>query len=69
MSSPTRFITHAGMGGAGVQLRTEHLNGECLRAAVDAAASRTDRVHELRAGVRSFGGTAIAADTIERLCV
>ena len=40
-----------------------------ISAAVDAAASRTDRVHELRADVRSFGGTAIAADTVERLCV
>src|SRR5918998_1713370 len=47
--------------GAGVQLRTEQLDGESLRAAVDAAASRTDRVHELRADVRSFGGAAIAA--------
>ncbi len=54
--------------GAGVQLPTEQLNGESLRAAVDAAASRTDRVHELRDDVRSFGGAAIAADTVERLC-
>jgi MGT family glycosyltransferase len=55
--------------GAGAQLRTEQLDGESLRAAVDTAASRTDRVHKLRAGVRSFGGAAIAADTVERLCV
>ncbi|MDQ4011874.1 MAG: UDP glycosyltransferase [Actinomycetota bacterium] len=54
--------------GAGVQLPTEQLDGDSLRAAVDAAAGRTDRAHELRADVRSFGGAAIAADTVERLC-
>ena len=55
--------------GAGVQLRTEQLDGESLRAAIDAAASRTAQVHELRTDVRSFGDAAIAADTVERLCV
>lgn len=54
--------------GAGVQLPTEQLNGESLRAAVDAAARRTDRVRELRDDVRSFGGATIAADTVEHLC-
>ncbi|MGH3793411.1 MAG: macrolide family glycosyltransferase [Pseudonocardiaceae bacterium] len=54
--------------GAGVQLPAEKLDGESLRAAVDAAAGRTDRVQALRADVRSSGGTAIAADTVEHLC-
>ena len=54
--------------GAGVQLATAQLDGESLRDAVEAAAGRTDRVQALRAEVRSSGGAAIAADTVERLC-
>lgn len=54
--------------GAGVHLPADQLNAESLRTAVEAAAAKTERVRALRSDVRSSGGTAIAADTVERLC-
>ena len=60
--------TLAGLGG-GVQLPAEQVDGESLRAAVEAAAGCAGRAGELRREVRSHGGTAITADAVERLCV
>ncbi|MGH4023812.1 MAG: macrolide family glycosyltransferase [Pseudonocardiaceae bacterium] len=54
--------------GAGVHLPAEQVDGESLRAAVAAAAARTERVHELRREVRNSGGVEVAADTVEHLC-
>ncbi|MGH3820214.1 MAG: nucleotide disphospho-sugar-binding domain-containing protein, partial [Pseudonocardiaceae bacterium] len=54
--------------GAGVQLLTEQLDGESLRAAVNTAAGNAERACELRREARSSGGAAIAADTVECLC-
>jgi len=54
--------------GAGVHLPADQLNGETLRTAVQAAEEKAERARKLRSEVRGTGGTAIAADTVERLC-
>jgi MGT family glycosyltransferase len=54
--------------GAGVHLPADQLNGETLRTALQAAQDKTERARKLRSEVRGTGGTAIAADTVERLC-
>lgn len=53
--------------GAGV-LPEEPWDVSTLRAAVDAAARKTDRVGALREEVRAGGGIDRAADAVERLC-
>ncbi|MGH3430201.1 MAG: nucleotide disphospho-sugar-binding domain-containing protein [Mycobacteriales bacterium] len=55
--------------GAGVHLPAGQLSAENLRTAVQAATDKAERAQELRGDVRSSGGTTIAADTVERLCV
>jgi MGT family glycosyltransferase len=54
--------------GAGVHLQAAQLNGKTLRTAVQAAEEKSERARKLRSEVRGTGGTAIAADTVERLC-
>jgi hypothetical protein len=54
--------------GAGVQLSTEGVAADRLRTAVTAALSKATRTRELRAKVRSAGGVAVAADTVQQLC-
>jgi MGT family glycosyltransferase len=54
--------------GAGVQLSAEEVAPEKLRTAVTTALSKANTTRELSAKVRSAGGVAIAADTVQQLC-
>jgi MGT family glycosyltransferase len=54
--------------GAGVQLAAEEVTPDGLRTAVTTALSKATTTRELSAKVRSVGGVAIAADTVQRLC-
>lgn len=53
--------------GAGAR-PADPLDGANLRAAVESARDKTDRVHVFRDEVRRDGGTGPAADAVERLC-